>query len=129
MFKLFTLAGANEMLTTVDARLQTLQDAREALQTAQDAYRNVKPGTAEAFAAHQDLAFLVRAVHDARRDVAQLGVQVPDLDAGIVEFPARIGGEVVHLVWQRGDTAIHAYHRLTGDATTRPLQETDSPAP
>jgi len=126
MFKLFTLAGANEMLTTVDARLQTLQDARAALAAARDAYRDVKPGTAEAYAANQDLAFLARSVQDARRDVAHLGVQVPDLDAGIVEFPSRIGGEVVHLVWQRGEDAIHAYHRLTGDLTPRPLHDGDA---
>ncbi len=122
MFKLFTLDGANQLLATVDACLEVLQAARNALEEAKDAYRDVKPGTLEALAAQQDLAFLVRAIHQARHDVASLGVQVPDVDSGVVEFPARIGSEVVHLIWERGEPSITRYHRLTGDEAPRPLQ-------
>ncbi len=125
MIKLFTLKGANEMLSTVDARLQDLQDALAELREARSSLEKVAPLTTESMAANQELAFLIRNVHTARREVQKLGVQVPDLDAGIVEFPARLGGEIVHLVWQRGQGAITEYHRLTGDEARRPIESHD----
>ena len=121
MFKLFTLEGATRMLPDVDARLSTLQDAVHDLEEAQARFRSLATGSAEALAARQELAFLVSAVHDAKRDLATLGVMVPDVDRGVVEFPARVAGEVVHLVWERGQDAITHYHRLTGDDAPRPV--------
>ena len=121
MFKLFTLEGATRMLPVVDARLRELQDAIGDLHEAQESATGRRIDGIEAQAVRQELAFLVRAVHDARREVERLGVQVDDLGSGVVEFPARVGGEVVHLVWQRGRDAITHYHRLTGDAAPRPL--------
>lgn len=121
MFKLFTLEGATRMLPVVDARLQELQDALDALRETQGRAAGARVDGVEAQALRQELAFLVRAAHDARREVQRLGVQVEDLGTGVVEFPARVGGEVVHLVWERGHDAITHYHRLTGDATPRPL--------
>lgn len=119
MFKLFTLQGANRMLPDVDARLTTLQQAVHDLDEAQHRARALAPGGAEGLALRQELAFLVQAVHDAKRDLAALGVMVPDVGRGVVEFPCRLGGEVVHLVWERGQDAITHYHRLTGDDQPR----------
>ena len=119
MFKLFTLQGANRMLPDVDAHLTTLQHAVRDLEEAQGRARTVRSGSFEALALRQELAFLVRAVHDAKRDLAALGVMVPDVGRGVVEFPCRLGGEVVHLVWERGQDAITHYHRLTGDDARR----------
>lgn len=121
MFKLFTLEGATRMLPTVDARLAELQRALSDLEEVQAQVGAARPNTVQALSARQELAFVLNAAHDARRDVERLGVQVPDLSTGVVEFPSRVDGEVVHLVWQRGQDAITAYHRLTGDEATRPL--------
>jgi len=121
VFKLFTLQGANRMLPDVDARLTTLQQAVHDLEATQGLARAVRSGSAEALALRQELAFLVRAVHDAKHELAALGVMVPDVGRGVVEFPCRLGGEVVHLVWERGQDAITHYHRLTGDDARRPV--------
>jgi len=121
MFKLFTVQGATSMLPEVDARLKTLQDAARDFAEVQASAHGMRLGTAEAWAIREELAFLLRAVRDARSELARLGVQVPDLGAGIVEFPARLEGEVVHLVWERGQDAITRYHRLTGDPVPLPL--------
>lgn len=122
MFKLFTLEGATRMLPVVEERLAELQDALHELHEAR-ARTDARPATdpIEAQARRQELAFLGRAVQDAHRAVAGLGVQVDDLGTGVVEFPSRLGGEVVHLVWERGRDAITHYHHLTGDRAPRPL--------
>lgn len=127
MFKLFTLETATRMIPLVDARLQELQDAIRELHDTQRRLEGRRVGGIEAQAARQELAFLVRAAHEARRDVERLGVQVPDIDTGVVEFPSRVAGEVVHLVWERGDDAITEYHRLTGDEGRRPLASGTGP--
>lgn len=128
MFKLFTLEGATRLLPVVDDRLQELQTAIHELHEAQERLSEADLSPVEAQAARQELAFLLRASRDARREVERLGVQVPDLDTGVVEFPSHIGGEVVHLVWERGDDAITRYHRLTGDERPRLLETAPSPA-
>lgn len=121
MFKLFTLEGATKMIPIVDARLQDLQSAIADLQHARSAARGHGGDPVETLNARQELAFLFRAVHDARREVERLGVQVPDVQTGVVEFPSRLGGEVVHLVWEPGHDAITHFHRLTGSDEVRPL--------
>lgn len=123
MFKLFSLEGATRMLPIVDARLAELQLALSDLEEVQARALNVRQGSVEALSIRQELAFVLNAAHGARREVERLGVQVPDLSTGVVEFPSRVDGEVVHLVWHRGQDAITAYHRLTGDDATRPLAD------
>ena len=115
MFKLFTLEGATRMIPVVDARLQELQEAIAELKRTQTEARGLRSGSIDALNTRQELAFLLRRVHDARVEVQRLGVQVPDIATGVVEFPSRVGGEVVHLVWERGHRGITHYHRLTGD--------------
>lgn len=122
VFKLFTLEGATKMIPIVDARLHELQDAIADLQRTQTELQELPAGSVETLNARQELGFLVRSVHDARRAVATLGVQVPDIDRGVVEFPSRVGGEVVHLVWEPGRDAITHYHRLTGGEDEHPLE-------
>lgn len=121
MFKLFSLEGATRMLPIVDARLEDLQLALADLEEVQARVADVRQGSVEALSVRQELAFVLNAAHAARREVERLGVQVPDVSTGVVEFPSRVDGEVVHLVWHRGQDAITGYHRLTGDDVTRPL--------
>lgn len=127
MFKLFTLEGATKMIPIVDARLHELQTAIADLQRTQVELKALPAGSVETLNARQELGFLVRSVHDARRAVESLGVQVPDIDRGVVEFPSRVGGEVVHLVWEPGREAITHYHRLTGGEEERSLEPLPHP--
>jgi hypothetical protein len=73
---------------------------------------------AEAVAAAQaGLQESVNALHD-------LGVQVKDLDAGLVDFPAVRGGEEVLLCWQLGEDSVEWWHRPEdGFAGRRPLAD------
>lgn len=125
MFKLFTLESAQHLLPTVDLRLRELHEATGDLERLRERVGFVRHGSLEAYALSQELAFVARSVRDARNEVRRLGVLVPDVDAGTVEFPSRVDGEIVHLVWQRGDDAIRAYHRLAGDERLRPLAGRD----
>ncbi len=61
---------------------------------------------------------LARAVDD----IIELGVEVKDLDEGLVDFPALHRGETVLLCWQLGEDEIGYWHSVeAGFAGRRPL--------
>jgi hypothetical protein len=52
------------------------------------------------------------AVAECVRAIQQLGVQVKDLDAGLIDFPARRGDEDVLLCWRLGEPDVAYWHGL-----------------
>jgi hypothetical protein len=66
-------------------------------------------------------------VQRAREDLAEIdsiGVQVKDLDEGLLDFPCRIEDEVVLLCWRMGEPAIEHWHTLdTGFKDRQPVDE------
>jgi hypothetical protein len=61
--------------------------------------------------------------------IANRGVQVKDLDEGLVDFPALRAGETVFLCWRLGEDEIRWWHRVEdGFAGRRPVEELDGPA-
>ncbi len=67
------------------------------------------------------------------REVARLqaeGIEVKDLESGLIDFYALLGGEVVFLCWQRGEGEVGFYHTLDGGyRTRRPIAGASSPSP
>jgi hypothetical protein len=58
-------------------------------------------------------------------EVAELGVEVKDLDRGLIDFPALRDGEEVYLCWRLGEgDRVGWWHTLEGGfAARRPLVE------
>jgi hypothetical protein len=55
-------------------------------------------------------------------DIVDLGVEVKDLDEGLVDFPALHRGETVLLCWQLGEAEVGYWHSAAdGFAGRRPL--------
>jgi hypothetical protein len=55
-------------------------------------------------------------------ELVELGVQVKDLDEGLVDFPALRRGETVLLCWKLGEDEIRYWHTVEdGFAGRRPL--------
>lgn len=61
-------------------------------------------------------------LRDALTALLELGVEVKDLDAGLVDFPSVREGEEVLLCWQLGEERVSWWHRPEdGFAGRRPL--------
>ena len=55
-------------------------------------------------------------------ELIELGVQIKDLDSGLVDFPSYRDGEEILLCWQLGEDEIAWWHTLDGGfAGRRPL--------
>lgn len=55
------------------------------------------------------------------REFSSLGVQIKDVDAGLVDFPHLMNGEEVFLCWRLGEDTISYWHHLDSGFTGRSL--------
>lgn len=63
-----------------------------------------------------------RALARALDEVVQHGVEVKDLDEGLIDFPALRSGETVLLCWKLGEESVRYWHAVEeGFAGRRPL--------
>jgi hypothetical protein len=63
-------------------------------------------------------------VKDALAEIDAAGVQVKDLDIGLLDFPCRVEGEIVLLCWKLGEKGIAHWHGTEeGYAGRKPIDE------
>jgi hypothetical protein len=61
---------------------------------------------------------------DAIAEIDSIGVQVKDLEAGLLDFPCRLEDEVVLLCWRMGEPAIEHWHSVeSGFKSRQPVDE------
>ena len=61
---------------------------------------------------------------DALAEIDSIGVQVKDLDMGLLDFPCEVEGEMVLLCWKLGETSITHWHGTQeGFAGRKPIDE------
>ncbi|HVO62341.1 MAG TPA: DUF2203 domain-containing protein [Terriglobales bacterium] len=66
----------------------------------------------------------VQRVKDAVAEIDATGVQVKDLDIGLLDFPCRVEGEIILLCWKLGEKAITHWHGTEeGFAGRKPIDE------
>ncbi|HET6668824.1 MAG TPA: DUF2203 domain-containing protein [Pyrinomonadaceae bacterium] len=104
--KLFTVAEANALLPAVREILKRIQAARKKLAF----YRNEAKAAAEqaehgggGFGDGLRYADFLIELTSQTNELEVLGVQLKDLDRGLVDFPSLRDGRVVLLCWQIGE--------------------------
>jgi hypothetical protein len=66
----------------------------------------------------------IQRAKDAVAEIDATGVQVKDLDVGLLDFPCKVEGEIVLLCWKLGETKISFWHDTTsGFAGRKPIDE------
>jgi hypothetical protein len=64
----------------------------------------------------------VQRAKDAVHEIDAIGVQVKDLDMGLLDFPCLVNGEVILLCWKLGEEKITHWHSTTeGFAGRKPI--------
>ena len=126
--RLFTIEQANQLLPRIVPTLIELRDRKAALDEARVALARLTPAMrgnghgAEAAELDARVRTLVNDLAMGVRRIAELGVEVKDLDRGLVDFPAWREDRVVYLCWQLGEGAIAWWHEVhAGFAGRRPL--------
>ena len=66
----------------------------------------------------------IQRVRDAMAEIDAIGVQVKDLDIGLLDFPCKVDGKIVLLCWKLGEEGItHWHERSEGFASRKPIDE------
>jgi hypothetical protein len=64
----------------------------------------------------------IHKVKDALSEIDATGVQVKDLDIGLLDFPCKVEGEIVLLCWKLGESSITHWHGTAeGFAGRKPI--------
>jgi hypothetical protein len=66
----------------------------------------------------------VQQAQDAIQEIDSIGVQVKDLDKGLLDFPCQLGEQTVLLCWQLGEAKIDYWHTIeAGFQGRQPLDD------
>ena len=64
----------------------------------------------------------IQVAKDTLSEIDAIGVQVKDLDIGLLDFPCKVDGEIVLLCWRMGEPTITHWHGTEeGYAGRRPI--------
>src|SRR5246127_3602497 len=64
----------------------------------------------------------IQRVKDAIAEIDATGVQVKDLDIGLLDFPCKVEGEIILLCWKLGEQGITLWHGVSeGFAGRKPI--------
>src|ERR1039458_8929829 len=118
--KTFTLDEAQSLLPVLESLLKRAIEGKQSAQ-------RVEPGLAEmprriyisggmrvdvtkVAQLRAEMEGHVQRVRESIAEIDSIGVQVKDIDAGLLDFPCRLDDEVVLLCWRMGEPAIEHWH-------------------
>jgi hypothetical protein len=123
--RLFTVAEANALLPSLIPVLEALRARKADLDTVRTALANLTPAMREnghgleTVELERRVHLLIREIGELARRITTHGVELKDLDQGLIDFPARRAGRVVYLCWRLGEEAIAWWHELDGGVRGR----------
>lgn len=134
MTRFFDIDAANEALTEVGPLIATLGDQRAELIRLRDRALAAHSAAAGGVPAEEDreetqrmrlrMQGIIDQMAAAVARIDALGITLRDIEQGLIDFPALVGGRQVWLCWQLGETDIAFWHELeTGFGSRRPLIE------
>ena len=137
--KTFTITEAQALLPTADALLERATQARQGAAAIEERMLQLRMrifhsgGLAvDVAAAYRDAAELGRlneTANQALEELSAAGVQLEDMEAGLLNFPFLLDGEVVLLCWRRGEEKIRYWHGLDESYSDKRPLDTDAPKP
>lgn len=130
--KIFTLDEAQSLLPVVESLLNRAMEAKQAAQELEEKQQALMRRVFERGGLLVDvvkvqkrkvaLEALVQRAKDSLEEIDSIGVQIKDLDIGLLDFPCLLEGETVLLCWKRGEERIDFWHRIEdGFAGRQPI--------
>lgn len=130
--KWFSLEEANQLLPFVDGELKKMQALKREFEEKYMELRHKKNEYASMPSAEKDPFFVMEAALEflqieARgllQSFQKTGIELKDIDMGLVDFPTVMNGQEVLLCWKQGEDGIRYYHgEQDGFAGRRPITD------
>ena len=130
----FTLEEAQSLLPVLESLLKRAIEGRRSAQAAESSLNEVaqriyfaggmKVNTVEISRLRAEMDSQLKRVQESIAEIDAIGVQVKDLEAGLLDFPCRVDDEVVLLCWRMGESAIEHWHTMeSGFQGRQPVDE------
>jgi hypothetical protein len=130
----FTLEEAQSLLPVLESLLKRAIEGRRSAQSAEANLNEVaqriyfaggmRVNTAELARQRAEMDSQLKLVRESIAEIDAIGVQVKDLEAGLLDFPCRVDDEVVLLCWRMGESAIEHWHTMeAGFQGRQPVDE------
>jgi hypothetical protein len=120
--KTFTLEEAQSILPVVESLLERVNSAHEAALRIERKMGELRIRIFHSGGMTVNVAAVARDVADKEKhneavmevmdEFKSIGVQVKDIDQGLLDFPCMVDGEMVLLCWKRGESQIEYWHTL-----------------
>jgi len=132
MSRTFTLDEAQDLLPVLEGLLRTSIDGKKLMEsvdaelqaTVQRIFLNGGMSINVVHFARRkaEREKAIQRVKDAMGEIDAIGVQVKDLDIGLLDFPCEVDGEVILLCWKLGEKSIAHWHGVSeGFAGRKPI--------
>lgn len=132
--KTFTLEEAHRLLPVLKLLLKRAMEARERLQQIDNGFRDLKHrillsggllvDVAAAARKRAEMQKAYQEIKDTTAEINAIGVQVKDLEMGLLDFPCMVDDEIVLLCWKQGEEKIAHWHGLgEGFAGRKPIDD------
>lgn len=130
----FTLDEAQMLLPVLESLLRTAIDAKKLVDEADAEQQALQHRIFLNGGTFLDIVPLVQRkaerakaeqrAKDALAEIDSIGVQVKDLDIGLLDFPCEIEGQIILLCWKLGEKSITHWHGThEGFAGRKPIDE------
>lgn len=130
----FTLAEAQRLLPILESLLKTAISSKQLIEQVDSELQDLghriflNGGTLvnvlEVARRKSEREKAVQRAKDAVAEIHATGVQVKDLDIGLLDFPCKVEGEIVLLCWKLGEEKIAHWHSPEeGFAGRKPIDE------
>jgi hypothetical protein len=123
----FTLDEAQDLLPVLESLLRTAIEAKQAIESVEAEFHALQQqihlrGGMSLNVVQRDKA--LQRAKDAMGEIDAIGVQVKDLDIGLLDFPCEVDGQLILLCWKLGEKAISHWHGVSeGFAGRKPVDE------
>ncbi|MGA2696839.1 MAG: DUF2203 domain-containing protein [Terriglobales bacterium] len=130
----FTLDEAQSLLPVLESLLRTSIEGKKLIETVDEEFQDLahrvflRGGLSVNIVqvarrkAERERAILK--TKDAMAEIDSIGVQVKDLDIGLLDFPCEVDGQIILLCWKLGEQGITHWHGTDeGFAGRKPIDE------
>lgn len=132
--KTFTFEEAQALLPVLEALLKRAIDGKKAAEQVEGELAELarriylsggmKIDTGQVAKQRAQLEEHLKLARESVAEIDSIGVQVKDLDSGLLDFPFRLDDQVVLLCWRMGEPAIEHWHTMeAGFKGRQPVDE------
>jgi len=122
--KTFTLDEAQSLLPVLESLLKRAVEGKRSAETVESSLNalaqqinlsgGMRVNSASVARQRAELEEHLKRIRESIAEIDAIGVQVKDLDSGLLDFPCRVDDEVVLLCWRMGEPAIEHWHTVEG---------------